>query len=116
VVIEKLGEPDEIAIGDFAGVAYYYYEDSFPAMEIIIMGAPLIGVENLMVDSPYSGTTQDGIGIGSTRTEALPALSQPDQSISGYIGIIDHYYFNNTEFTVNYFETDTILSIMMRAN
>ncbi len=31
VVIEKLGEPDEIALGDFAGVTYYYYEHDLPS-------------------------------------------------------------------------------------
>lgn len=88
-VINRLGRPHYIGIGDFYGVIFSYvypspdgpgYRDS---LEVTIFTNPNdanYGVGSISVRGPYSGRTGDGIGIGSSRDVALNALGAPDHS------------------------------------
>ena len=66
-------------IGDFTGVGYEYTTGRYAKMYIGIYSptATPSGVFSISVSSPYSGTTQEGIVIGSRRVDVLRHFGRP---------------------------------------
>lgn len=79
MVIRKLGQPSSVVQGDFPGVRFEYHDGVHATMNIVIYDPTAIpsGVVSLAVFAPYSGKTEEGIGIGSTHQEVLEGLGEP---------------------------------------
>ena len=63
----KLGEPDEILRGDFAGKIFSYTQGKYNGIQMMIHDDDEKGVVIVSIFPPYSGTTREGIGIGTSR-------------------------------------------------
>ena len=109
-VEKKLGKSD----GGFrwdglygGGIGYIYNEGFHAGLEVIFMGSDY--VECLWVKSPYSGTTKENIGIGSSLESLHEVYGMPDEI---FLNIRDEvYYSNNREFRITYNENSYIKSI-----
>jgi hypothetical protein len=77
-VIRKLGEPDEIAIGDYPGYFYMYTQGKYTGIHVTIHDDDEKGVQVVSARSPYSGVTDADIGIGTSRETVLQFLGNPD--------------------------------------
>lgn len=116
-VIDRLGRPHYIGMGDFEGVIFAYvypspdgpgYRDS---LEVTIFTNPNdanYGVGGITLRGPYSGRTVDGIGIGSSRDVALNALGAPDHSDleDSSSRREDVYEWERTHFKVTYVDDE----------
>ncbi len=76
-VIRKLGRPDYIGLGDFAGVIYDYTTGAHAGMSVSIWYVTPKGARSIGVSAPYTGTTRSGIGIGTTRSRVIEVLGVP---------------------------------------
>lgn len=77
-VTVKLGEPDEIALGDFAGYLFRYTRGTQNGISVTIHSEK--GVQGVSVRSPYNGITEAGIGIGTLRETVVQVVGDPDFS------------------------------------
>jgi hypothetical protein len=77
-VVRKLGQPSEIIYGDFAGFIYNYKQGKFAGLSIMFADAFNNRVVRVLAEAPYSGTTKDGVGIGTTRAIGRHFLGLPD--------------------------------------
>ncbi len=79
-VIAKLGRPDNTGVGDFPGVFYEYVRGIHATMNVVIYspGQPHAGVVSISVQSPYSGKTKEGIGVGSPRVSVQQTMGKAD--------------------------------------
>lgn len=110
-VIDKLGEPSYIGIGDFIGEIYTYQARNSIMMEVSISEDTSLGlgVIHFIVYAPYTGKTENSVGIGTDRSEALKALGQPD-----YIDnkLYDVYLFEHNQFFVSYRQKEIYFIVM----
>lgn len=113
-VVQKLGTPSGIGIGDFEGWIFFYEEGDLNQTEITIFRENRLasGVINMCVYSPYPGETKDGVGIGTSRNLALQKLGQPDFVDENDQRVCDHYIFGEYGFIVEY-RADSLFSICM---
>jgi hypothetical protein len=74
-VIVKLGEPDEIALGDYAGYLLIYTRGTHNGITVTLHSEK--GVQGVSARSPYNGFTETGIGIGTPRETVVQALGDP---------------------------------------
>ncbi len=104
VVISKLGQPDEIAMGDFAGYMYIYKKGFHSGITVTINSEQGEKVSAISIYAPYSGRTKEGLGIGSKHDDVIKILGEPAQSIElASIGnIMDYYYIGDNKFSVSY--------------
>lgn len=112
-VVQKLGEPDNILLGDFPGKGFIYKEGKHAGMSVTIYTEK--GVKAVGIGSPYTGRTSDGIGIGSNREEVHQLVGPPDEThdnITGAVEMVDTYHYDDTFFVVSYIE-NKIVEIMM---
>lgn len=79
-VIRKLGRPDHIGLGDFAGVIYEYTTGAHAGMSVGIWYVAPKGARAIGVSAPYSGTTTHGIGVGTERSRVVRLLGVPDST------------------------------------
>lgn len=113
-VIDQLGRPDYVGIGDFPGVTFAY---AYPAsggeglrdsLEVTIITEPdsgwEYGVWTMKASGPYSGETRDGVRIGTTRERVLQLIGAPakSQSPSDAQGLWDTYCFEKASFVLTY--------------
>lgn len=97
-VVRKIGEPDTIVGDDFQGVIFKYFRDENPysfMMILIAQNSNLVsGTRAFLVEvqSPYSGETREGVGIGTLRDDALRLLGVPTSSDTTGSAIIVDYY------------------------
>lgn len=113
--INKLGEPSEIHYGDFPGDFYVYNEGLYAGLTVAINNMPDREdiVIHIVVKNPYSGTTDNGIGIGSEREKVLESLGNPDliwESADSQESS-DIWQFQNCKWIINYDENKTIIRI-----
>jgi len=102
-VEKKLGEPDGGFTwdGPYGGGQAYEYNKGFHAgLEVCFMGYDY--VDSLIVRAPYSGTTKEGIGIGSSLVSVHNFYGMPDKShsYSNFRG--ESYYSNYAVFSITY--------------
>jgi len=98
-VIDKLGQPDEILMGDFAGYIYNYKNGIHAGLGVSILSEQGKGVSSIGISKPYSGKTISGIGIGSSRENVIQLLGKPTQSGEGAEkgNTIDFYYYEKNK-------------------
>lgn len=112
IVERKLGPPTSIILGDFAGFLYEYKEGEhagiFVTISIDSLFGGLIGVLQVKVEAPYSGTTKDGVGIGTDRDVAKRFVGTPTSSSNDF----DRYDFDRIMFGITY-DQNKILSLIM---
>lgn len=103
-VINKLGQPSSIAIGDWAGYWFEYKTDAINYTRVTLSATPLLGngVISMSVESPYKGKSKEGIGIGSDRDYVINELGNPNSTNSDSSGITDTYKYNFTYFSIAY--------------
>lgn len=103
-VIQKLGKPSAIGIGDFKGYILEYTEGRLNYMSIIISNDNLLGlgVINVNVESPYQGKSKDSIGIDSDRNFVINRIGIPDTTYEEAPFIYDIYYYEKNSFHVTY--------------
>jgi hypothetical protein len=110
-VIQKLGRPSGIGLGDFSGYIYEYYEGMFAGMSISISDDSTLGlgfgVFAVHLQAPYNGTTNEGIGIGTSREVAITSFGLPNKSE----GLFDLWLFEKIGWTIVYDTTNTIKAI-----
>lgn len=122
-VTKRLGRPDFVRLGDFTGVIFTYaypVEDGagyLDSLSVAINTNPMdssYGVIGVEAKGPYSGRSAEGIGIGSTRKDALDAWGSPDDShMNGVSGHRDDVYeFAENRFRI-YYEEGKIASITL---
>ncbi len=110
----KLGEPDEIVLGDFAGKIFSYTQGKYNGIQMMIHDDDEKGVLFVSIDPPYSGTTREGIGIGTSRSEVLEKFGQPASSEKAAQSIGDTYFFDDVAFVIGY-RDQAINTIMLRS-
>ena len=103
-VIQKLGRPDAVALGDFPGVEYAYTTGAHAGLRVAIWTDTGEGVQLIEAASPYSGTTAEGVRIGSARDAVLRRVGQPDHSIEGASAgsVVDRYFFGMQTLALGY--------------
>jgi hypothetical protein len=105
-VVRKLGRPTVIRGDDFEGGIFIYAEDTkYNLMWVAISkdAALGLGVIYLHVYEPYNGTTKDGVGIRTSRREALRFLRSPDTTYSPFNDVlIDGYFSQTNAFWIEY--------------
>ncbi len=104
-VIEKAGIPDEIQRGDFAGVAFLYNEGDYAGLVVTIATETEDnnGVQGVGAWPPYVGKSKEGIGLGSTRSEVIEQLGDPEDLGDVTQGSkVDAYLFQDTFFLLSY--------------
>ena len=108
-VVEKLGSPDGIMMGDFPGYVYEYMSGRHAGLRVAIWTAE--GVRSVQAASPYEGSTSRGIGIGTARTRVHQTIGQPDYTTDKTAGgwRIDQYRFEANRFVVRYSDDEAIL-------
>lgn len=113
-VVQQLGRPHEIAIGDFPGVAYLYTSGKYEGLSLAIWTETMQGVQSVSIAAPYEGKSADGVGIGSSREAVLQLLGLPDSSGAGAAAdrLVDLYLFEEIKFGIVY-QTGVIRSIAM---
>lgn len=113
-VVRKLGQPSSIILGDFPGFMYEYTQSEHAGMFVTISTdssfGGLVGVVYVKVVSPYSGTTKDGVGIGTSRDIARKFLGSPNSSGDNF----DLYEFDKIAFSIIYDQTRIIRIEMNR--
>jgi hypothetical protein len=104
-VIAKLGNPDVYGYADgahrawrtydyiegpHAGLTFYFIADSggYGPVDMILAGT------SYSSEIPYSGKTQEGIGLGSTLKDVHNAYGLPDTSEIYYLSNISEIYCN----------------------
>lgn len=100
-VIANLGEPDEIALGDYAGYFFLYTRGKHNGISVTIHSEK--GAQAINVRSPYSGVTETGIGIGTSREMVVRILGDTDL----YVQLNNHrvqeiYDYETSSFNVVY--------------
>jgi hypothetical protein len=103
-VVRKLGPPNAITSGllpgdapvAFPGCTLHYTSGSHAGLMIVIWRQPSsswgLGARYISAGPPYTGTTKEGIGLGSTREEVHRAFGPPTESghsIDWYIGPVN---------------------------
>jgi len=87
-VFKSLGEPSSSLAFALTG-GRFFYGDSLIITTYLLPGSELeaggdlekfTGVTNIEIQSSFSGKTEDGIGIGSIRTEVIASLGNPELS------------------------------------
>ena len=113
-VVQKLGQPDDIAQGDFPGVTYEYNTGKYATMHVTIYSPGVLhsGVVYISVQSPYPGATKDGIGIGSPRESVRQILGQPDSHGESVDTTWDRYEDDAHVLLVNY-RGEVVESLML---
>lgn len=74
-----LGDPEEKCFDDSSGKLEYHY----PGMVITFVNHSGSAIEEIYLESGYTGKTAKGIGIGSKRYEVRAAYGKPEES--GYL-------------------------------
>jgi hypothetical protein len=99
-VIQKLGEPDYTQPADLAGERFSYNTDGNIALEFTVSTDPAIGlgVIGMQAYPAYDGKTADGIGTGSSRSEVIEVLGQPDETHRRWVT----YVVKNSRVTLEY--------------
>ena len=105
----KLGKPDEIGLGDFPGVSYGYLQGEHAGVRVVLYtddpnDSGRLGVVQVEVRAPYTGRTQQGIGIGSPRAAVVEAYGLPEEG--------EIYSFEASRFRIEYTE-ERISGIVM---
>lgn len=81
-VQNELGPPDAILLGDYAGFIYMYGEGSRTSqggeLSILFVEPNDDRVTTVTVKEPYDGTTGNGIGIGTGKSDVRRLLGGPD--------------------------------------
>jgi hypothetical protein len=76
------GEPEAIALGDYAGQTYLYGQGSrsSPPAEMAVLFAEDFGdrAVEITVNPPYPGKTKEGVGLGSRKDEVRWFFGIPD--------------------------------------
>lgn len=107
-VIDLLGPPNEILIGDFSGVIFLYTQGKHARLSVTIYtvhnSTRLQGVVTVFASAPYSGKSEDGVSIGSSRQMTLRFVGQPDESGEGSQAgsIVDRYFYDTNVFIILY--------------
>jgi hypothetical protein len=113
-VIAKLGRPTSIAVGDFRGYILAYEKGEYALTYVIISNDPALGlgVRSIIVESPYKGVTEDGIGIGSELSFVISKIGKPNKT-SEETPILDTYYYQKNNFCFSYDNGRVFKIIMM---
>jgi hypothetical protein len=114
IVKQKLGDPNNIIEGDFPGVIFEYTIGRFSGLHVAIYSQGLTpsGVVSISVSSPYSGTTKEGIGIGSRQVSVRQILGQPASKSQSDSTSWDRYEAENRYF-VAYYRTESVESLTL---
>lgn len=105
-VIQKLGRPDWISMGDFDGFSFCYKDKFLPGKEMIIvtffnrifgLNPPDYRVTVASVSNNYDGKSKEGIGVGTSHLEITFKLGNPT-IISEYD---EHYHFKGADEKIN---------------
>lgn len=117
IVIDKIGEPDNIGHGGGSSKMYkiYNYDSGeYSGLHILFVvidpyNAPYpeeaeSGPADLLsVYPPYSGTTKDGIGIGTDMEFVIQTWGEAEVTVSPAEGYAYHtYYFSNNKVYIGY--------------
>ncbi|NWF88203.1 MAG: hypothetical protein HXY50_01940 [Ignavibacteriaceae bacterium] len=98
-VIQKLGRPDWIGIGDLDGFTYNYENSKIPGITIIKVvfmnksietTSPDFRVISIWAQNSYDGKSIEGIGIGTKRIDVKYLLGTPKNTIDD----LDVYEFS----------------------
>ena len=110
-VLRILGEPDEIAYGDFWGDFYIYTQGEYSGLTVAICNMPDRDktVVQLWLKYPYSGTTKDKIGIGSSKKDVRLLMGTPHKSIENS----DNWYYADISWRIIYSEQDTTIETII---
>lgn len=118
-VINKLGDPDEIQYGDFAGFLYEYLNQDKTERRLMIVFSESSKVTSITVYKVYDGKTKDGIGIGVHRDSVSNLLGAPSSTYSGE-SIVDHYlldplpgYLNSQIYLYYKVENNKLIGLLM---
>jgi outer membrane protein assembly factor BamE (lipoprotein component of BamABCDE complex) len=103
-VIQKLGRPSSIGVGDFPGVVFEYHEGVHATMSVVIYNPSAIpsGVTSITVSSPYQGRTAEGVGLGMARDLVMATLGRPLTSFSADSCQHDRYTAGDDVFQISY--------------
>ena len=119
-VVRKLGQPSEIIYGDFAGFIYEYEQGKFAGLSILFADAFNSRAVSVSATAPYSGTTKEGVGIGTTKANLQRSLGLPDTNFvsanwPGFGGEFsgDIYLYDSLAFVFKHDTTDKVESIWM---
>lgn len=119
-VVRKLGRPSEIIYGDFAGFIYEYKQGRFAGLSILFADAFNSRAVSVSATAPYSGTTKEGVGIGTTKANLQRSLGLPDTNFvsanwPGFGGEFsgDIYLYDSLAFVFKHDTTNKVESIWM---
>jgi len=108
-VNKKLGDPDSAGEWDGAyagGLACMYEEGHYAGFAVLFIGHNT--VISLSIRKPYSGTTKESIGIGSSLKSLQDIYGVPNKITNNY----ESYYKNDRSFGIvykdNYIDSMTI--------
>ena len=98
-VNKKLGDPDGGGEWDGAyavGLLYMYEEGHYAGFEVLFIGYNTVIA--LSIRKPYSGTTKEGIGIGSSLKSLHDIYGVPNKITNNY----EKYYKNDRSFGIGH--------------
>jgi hypothetical protein len=103
-VSQKLGPPNFVSQDDFKGFIYSYTEGKYSLMRVSLSEDMSLGlgVIVVLVEPPYTGKTNSGFGIGSSREKALDILGLPDTSYVSGSTTDDSYFYQRNSFHISY--------------
>ena len=112
-VITKLGQPTNIAIGDFAGYILIFSEGKHALTQVVISTDPALGlgVTSVSVKPPYQGITEDSIGLGSEHSFVISKIGEPNR-VFGDNSSSDAYYYEKNDF-IFYYDNERVHAIGM---
>lgn len=122
-VIQKLGKPDWIGLGDFDGFSFCYQDKLQHGVAMIVvnffnkiseLNPGDYRVYSVSVSNNYDGKSEEGIGIGTLKFEVLKKLGSPDLVEPDYN--FEQYYILRPDQRINvvsfqYNDDSTIKSI-----
>ena len=110
-VLDTLGEPDEIALGDFYGDSYIYKSGVHNGLIVAINNIPNRekNVVQIRVKYPYAGMTGDSLGIGSNIESLHLSVGTSDSTFVR----TDIWYYPNSKWMAISDEEDKITDIVV---